>query len=69
MKHFKTRLKATDGRKVVLSISLIENKLKLCAGIQGSNKLKKIGEFSEVTIALGAPGSDELNYFFDILKS
>lgn len=51
--HFR----AKDGRRGALHLSFGKDRLELFAEVEGSNRLKKIGESSQIGITLG-PGYD-----------
>lgn len=60
--------KSNDGRKAVIQLSLEGRRLQIYAEVEGSNRSKKIGEWSQLGITL-APEADiqAVQHLFKIL--
>ncbi len=68
-KEFTIRFRSGDGRRAGLSLTMRGRRLELYAEVEGSNKLKKIGESSQVGITM-AKGVDltSLGELFKVLS-
>lgn len=68
-KEFTIKFKSSDKRRAVLQLSMKGRRLELYAEVEGSDKLKKIGESSQVGITM-AKGVDitSLDNLFQVLS-
>jgi len=68
-KQFTIRFKSGDGRRSGLRLTMKGRRLELYAEVEGSNKLKKIGESAQVGITM-AKGVDitSLESLFQVLS-